>query len=145
MSRAAPARRVRLPSATSSVITLRFARRGALAALVCGSLGACWPEVQDGAAGKVGTGAAGATRNRDNTQAGINSTIAPPGQGSALGDTAAGRLTPAGVSGPTQGLSKAAPTPTNANAQTRSPTADSTMPNATAPRASSPAPAPRTP
>lgn len=145
MSRAAPAPRGRDSTTTSPVTTLRFVRRGALAALVCGSLGACWPEVQDGAAAKVGTGAVGGTPNRDNSQAGVNSTIAPPGQGSALGDTAAGRLAPAGVSGPTQGLSKAAPTPTNANAQTRSPTADSTTPNATAPRASSPAPAPRTP
>ena len=127
------------------MITLRFARRGALAALLCGSLGACWPEVQDGAAGKVGTGAAGATTNRDNTQSGVNSTIAPPGQGSALGDTAAGRLPSAGVSGPTQGLSSAAPAPSNANAQTRSQTADTTAPAAAAPRASSPARAPNTP
>ena len=121
-----------------------FARRAALAIALCAALGACWPEVHEGAQGRVDSGAAGGTRNRDNTQAGINSAIAPPGQGSALSDTAAGRLPTAGVSGPTQGLSKAAPTPQNSNAQTRSQTADTTAPSQAAPRASA-VPAPKTP
>jgi hypothetical protein len=86
------------------------------------ALSACWPEVHAGEEEKVDKGAAGGTQNRDNTQAGVGSTIAPPGQGSALSDTTAGRLPSAGVSGPTQGLSGAAPAPRNPNAQTQAQT-----------------------
>lgn len=128
-----------------------LARRGALATTICLALGACWPDVHESAEGKVDSTAVGGTQNRDNTQTGINSTIAPPGQGSALSDTAAGRLAPAaGVSGPTQGLSNAAPAPQNSNAQTRAQTADSSRPGQTVPRTpATPAvpasPQPRTP
>jgi hypothetical protein len=101
-----------------------FARRGALAAALAVALAGCQPEVHEGEQLRVDSGAAGGTLNRENTQAGINSSIAPPGQGSALSDTAAGRLPSAGVSGPTQGLSAAAPGPQNANAQTKAQTAD---------------------
>ena len=121
-----------------------LARRGALATALCVALGACWPDVHEETQGRVDSGAAGGTLNRDNTQAGVNSSIAPPGQGSALSDTAAGRLPSAGVSGPTQGLSNAAPAPQNSNAQTRSQTADTTAPGQAAPRTSA-APAPKTP
>jgi hypothetical protein len=121
-----------------------LARRGALAIALSVAVGGCWPDVQEEAQGKVDSTAAGGTQNRDNTQAGINSTIAPPGQGSALSDTAAGRLPSAGVSGPTQGLSGAAPDPRNANAQTRSQTADTTRPAQALPKAPA-TPAPRTP
>lgn len=121
-----------------------FARRGALATTICVALAACWPDVQEGAQGKVDSTAAGGTQNRSNTQAGINSDIAPPGQGSALSDTAGGRLPSAGVSGPTQGLSGAAPTPKNSNAQTRAQTADTTAPSQAAPKAPA-TPAPRRP
>jgi len=124
-----------------------LARRGALATALCVALGACWPDVHEETQGRVDSGAAGGTLNRDNTQAGINSSIAPPGQGSALSDTAGGRLPSAGVSGPTQGLSNAAPPPQNSNAQTRSQTADTAAPSQAAPRASgaSGAAAPKTP
>ena len=120
-----------------------IARRGALITALCAALaalGGCWPDVHEQTQGKVDSGAAGGTPNRDNTQAGINSSIAPPGQGSALSDTAAGRLPTAGVSGPTQGLSNAAPTPQNSNAQTRAQTADTAAPAQAAPRASGSAP-----
>jgi hypothetical protein len=97
-----------------------IARRTALATTLCLAIGACSsPEVYKGEQEEVDKGAAGGTPNRDNTQAGVGSTIAPPGQGSALSDTTAGRLPSAGVSGPTQGLSAAAPEPRNANAQTQ--------------------------
>lgn len=120
-----------------------IARRGALALALGVALGACWPDVHEEAAGKVDSGAAGGTVNRDNTTAGVNRDIAPPGQGSALSDTAAGRLPSAGVSGPTQGLSGAAPAPQNSNAQTRAQTADTAAGRA-APRTST-TPAPRNP
>jgi len=105
-----------------------IARRGAPAALLslALALGACSPDVNEEAQQRMNQPAAGGTPNRDNTQAGVNSAIAPPGQGSALSDTAAGRLPSAGVSGPTQALSGAAPAPQNSNAQTRAQTTDST-------------------
>jgi hypothetical protein len=110
---------------TANAIIIR--RRAPAAALSLALvLGACSPDVHEEAQQKQGQPAAGGTPNRDNTQAGVNSTIAPPGQGSALSDTTAGRLAPAGVSGPTQALSAAAPTPQNSNAQTRAQTTDST-------------------
>ena len=122
-----------------------FARRGALASALCAALGACSsPEVNSETQARVDSPAAGGTLNRENTQAGTNSTLAPPGQGSALSDTAQGRLAPAGVSGPTQGLSKAAPEPRNANARTTAqPATDTAAPGRSAPRASA-APAPTT-
>ena len=112
-----------------------LARHGALATALCAALGACWPDVNDETQAQVDSPAAGGTLNRENTQAGTNSTLAPPGQGSALSDTARGRLPSAGVSGPTQGLSGAAPAPQNTNAQTTAQPA----PNTTG------APAPSTP
>ena len=116
-------------------MTLSLIRRGALAATVCLALGACWPDVEEQAQGKVDSTAAGGTQNRENTQAGINRDIAPPGQGSALSDTAAGRLPSAGVSGPTQGLSGSAPSPQNANAQTKAQTAGGAAPSQSTPKA----------
>ena len=124
--------------------THAFVRRAALAAVAVVALGACWPDVQEESTVKVDSSAVGGTPNRDNTQAGANRDIAPPGQGSALSDTAAGRLPTAGVSGPTQALSGAAPPPQNANAQTRAQGADSTAASRATPRAGA-QPAPKAP
>ena len=122
------------------------ARRAARLAAFCVTfgvaLGGCWPEVNGRQQGEVDSTAAGGTANRDNTREGTNSTVAPPGQGSALSDTTAGRLAPAGVSGPTQALTPAAPGPQNANAQTKAQTPrDSAASSTSAPRAgATPAP-----
>lgn len=91
----------------------------ALAVSAAVALGACYPEVQKEMI--VDSSAAGGTQNRDNTTTGLYRKIAPPGQGSALSDTASGRPAPAGVSGPTEALSRAAPEPRNAGTVTRQP------------------------
>lgn len=110
--------------AAQAVRATRRWLRAATAGSLWLALGACWPQVEHEMI--VDSSAAGATQNRGNTTEGLYRKIAPPGQGSTLSDTSQGRTAPAGVTGPTQALSKTAPEPRNANARTRSPTAADT-------------------
>jgi hypothetical protein len=103
--------------------------RAALAAALAAPFAACSsPEVVEKEQVELKAGAPGGTQNRENPGPSAAQGIAPPGQGSALSDTAGLTSAPGsqGPGGPTQQLSPAAPRPQNANAQTRSQVPDST-------------------